>query len=93
MSKLRKSARNKECTLRICPDGCSNTDTTVLAHICYSWNRGLGHKSPDWFAVYSCSKCHIKLDAERYAVHEIDILRALYETQKIMFDNLLLKVK
>jgi hypothetical protein len=52
-SKIRQSARDKECTLRF-PGTCNGrTDTT---------GKGMGLKAPDTRAAYGCSACHDVLD-------------------------------
>jgi hypothetical protein len=59
MSKLRKSARNRECQVRI-PDVCNfNPETTILAHLN---SGGMGQKAPDLFGAFCCSDCHAWLD-------------------------------
>jgi hypothetical protein len=93
MSKLTKSARGKDCALRL---GCCNSDadTTVLAHL-RSSSRGMGLKSPDWWGVYACSSCHDAIDGRagsRVEFDSYDLLRALHETQRQMFDDGLLAI-
>ena len=59
MSKLRKSARGRECTIRI-PGVCNfNPETTVLAHLN---NGGMGQKAPDMHGAFACVKCHDIVD-------------------------------
>ena len=59
VTKIRKSARGEDCTLRL--EVCNgNPETTVLAHIGH--NRGMGIKCADYFAVYACSACHDVID-------------------------------
>lgn len=92
MSKLRKSARGKDCTLRL---PCCNHDseTVVLAHLPSS-SRGMGMKSPDWWGVFCCSACHDALDgrANKYHPDADDVLRALHETQRQMIAEGLIKI-
>ena len=60
-NKIRKSAKGKECTLRIagvCNYDCS---TTVLAHL-PDESHGIGLKSDDFSACYACSSCHDFID-------------------------------
>ncbi|WP_444917642.1 nuclease domain-containing protein [Microbulbifer sp. JMSA003] len=94
MTKLRKSARGEECTLRLFPHCNSNPETVVLCHL--PSNAGLARKSPDWWGVYGCSSCHdvidgrSKTDISRAEV-ERSKLRALYETQSKMREKGLIK--
>lgn len=93
MTKLRKSARDKDCTLRL---SCCNGDpaTTVLAHL-PSKDKGMGMKVSDAFSCYACSSCHDAIDGRRndvqYDGH--DLLRALYETQRSMINDGLIVIK
>lgn len=92
MTKLRKSARGKDCTLRL--DGCNfNPETTVLCHL-PSASRGIGLKSPDWWAVYACAACHDRIDGRSNGQCEPqDVLRALHETQTQMIAAGLIVIK
>ena len=90
--KLRNSARNQDCTLRL---ACCNFDpeTTVLAHLPVN-QGGMGMKSPDIFAVFACSSCHDALDGRKpYQIDKDDLLRALAETQMKWFEMGLIKVE
>jgi hypothetical protein len=82
---LRKSAKGKPCTLRF---PCCNRDpeTTVLAHL-PSKVKGMGTKSDDWHAVYACSSCHQALDERRAADSYWHALNALWETQRIWYEE------
>lgn len=58
-SKLRKSAKGQECTVRI-PQICNfDPDTSVLAHVS---GGGMGRKQEDHKAAIACSACHDVLD-------------------------------
>ena len=89
----KKAARGQNCTLRISGyGGCSGTDTTVLAHAPCR-DKGMGHKSPDWWAAFACSKCHDIMDgrvnpptAGLWFTKQEAWLRGIYETQKILRD-------
>ena len=91
MSKERKAARGQNCTLRISGyQGCSGTDTTVLAHA-PSRDDGKGFKSNDRWAAFACSNCHDLIDGragiKSWLSREERIeawLRGIYETQKIL---------
>ena len=96
MNKLRQSAKGQECTLQIHPWCNGNPETTVLAHL-PSAKKGMGLKSPDWFAVFACSACHDIIDRRRRVdISEVELIncqmRALYRTHKIWIDEGLLKV-
>ena len=57
--KLRKSARDQDCLVRI-PGVCNfDPKTTVLAHIN---GGGMGLKQPDYKAAFCCSSCHAVID-------------------------------
>jgi hypothetical protein len=59
MSKLRKSARGQQCTVRI-PYVCNrDPETTVLAHL---GGAGMGLKSSDLHGAFCCSACHDVID-------------------------------
>lgn len=59
MSKIRKSAKNEMCQVRI-PGHCRpDPETTILAHIN---GGGMGMKQPDFLGSYSCHRCHAVLD-------------------------------
>lgn len=95
-NKFTKSARGEECTLRLYPYCNGNTETTVLCHINCE-DKGMGIKSPDWWAVYGCSACHDIIDGRRGGsdVAEIldrSILSALYRTHKRMIEKGLIKI-
>ena len=59
----------------------------MLAHLpCV--DKGMGKKSPDWWAVYACSGCHDFIDGRAISPYvdstnkERYMLDGLYETQK-----------
>ena len=59
MSKIRKSAKMQDCTVRI-PGICNYIpETVVLAHIN---GAGMALKQSDIEAAYCCSACHDVLD-------------------------------
>jgi len=89
--KIKDSARNEDCTLRLVGICNYNDETTVLAHI--GRNRGMAIKCDDTFAVYACSACHSGIDGADRSALALDLLRALEETQKILFDKGLLNAK
>ena len=93
MSKLRKSARGQNCTLRL--EGCNhNPETTVLAHIRINRFCGFGLKPPDYMGVFACSNCHDIIDGRVKSDDTYkDILRAQNETLKYWVDSGLIEVK
>ena len=89
-NKIRNSARGQDCTLRLVGVCNFNDETTVLAHI--GVNRGMALKCDDTFAVYACSSCHSEIDGPYRFNFDSDKLRALEETQKILFYKGLIKL-
>ena len=86
MSKIRKSARNEDCSLRV-SGKCQDGETVVLCHL-NSNRKGVGMKSPDAISCYGCYWCHLDLDAG--LVSDTDILRAWKETLGKLLDKGLL---
>ena len=84
-TKITKSARNEDCSIRL-PTICSFDETkTVFCHINTVF-KGVGLKSPDLFGIYGCSDCHNVLDGRRpHKFTEAELyeatLDALIETQ------------
>ena len=96
-NKFTKSAEGEECTLQLFPYCNQDPETTVLCHL-NSDDKGMGIKSPDFFAVYGCSECHNIIDRRRM-VEDINdkwiaiySLEALYRTQKRMIEKGLIKI-
>lgn len=98
MSKIRKSARNQPCQIRL-PGICNrNPETVVLAHYRMAGSCGMGIKPPDWQAAYACSACHDEIDRRTRHLDEETVRLAHAEgvmrTQKILMDfGLLEEVK
>lgn len=86
--KIRDSARNESCSLRISPS-CQDGETVVFCHLNTPF-KGWGLKSPDLFGVYGCYWCHQLLDSSR--CDDSDKLRALIETQGKLLDKGLIKI-
>jgi len=87
--KIRQSAKDEHCTLRL-PGICHvDTNTTVFAHI-NSPFKGVGNKSPDIFGVYACHACHAELDAGRVSYR--DQLRSMQETQMRLYQKRLFNI-
>lgn len=96
IQKLRDSARDEECTLQIHPYCNNNPETVVLCHL--PSGSGMGQKSPDWFAVYGCSKCHDIIDY-RFRNHQLSDFalegirnQALFRTWSRMIEKELIKI-
>lgn len=66
MSRIRQSARNEDCTIRL-PQICNfNPETTVLCHPnTHRAGKGKGLKAADELGAYGCSDCHAVLDGNR----------------------------
>ena len=92
--KLRDSARDRDCQVRI-PGVCNHDPrTVVLAHLN---GGGMGMKQDDLFGAFCCSACHDEVD-RRTKYYEIeDVQRWFYEgmvrTQKIWLDEGFINVK
>ena len=94
MSKIRKSAKGQDCTLQIYPYCNGNPETVVLCHL-PSQDKGMGIKSPDWWAAYGCSTCHDIIDGRLqtdlgHMVIADCMYRGLFRTQKILIEKGLL---
>lgn len=59
MSKLTKSARGRECQIRI-PGVCNRDDSTTV--LCHLGGAGMGIKHDDRHAAFGCSACHDAVD-------------------------------
>ena len=91
MTKIRKSARGEECTLRM-PGVCNrNPETTVLCHIRLP-GTGIGRKPEDWQAVYACSSCHNHMDGRAGSVDWKAVCTAWARTLTAMNDKGLVKL-
>lgn len=99
---ITNSARGENCTLRIYGKCNHDPETTVFAH--YN-GAGMGIKADDIFGVYACSGCHDWLDKKASTKgfghanvdqfknrKDAEFLRALMETQRILFDRGLIKL-
>ena len=97
MSKLRKSAKGKQCTLTLFPYCDWVEENVVLCHLS-SDSSGISRKSEDWFAVYACASCHDIIDGRRQQDQISDIeleqqkQRALHRTWTMMIEEGLIKV-
>jgi len=94
MSKIRKSAKDEACCVRI-PFHCNrNSETTVLAHLN---GGGMGMKSLDIHGAYCCSSCHDAIDGRvptQWTKEELKIwhLEGVIRTQKKLLEKNIIKV-
>jgi len=79
LTKIQKSAKGEDCTLRI-PANCNgNSETVVLCHAPYPGR--FGSRKDDWWAAYGCSSCHAHMDIDVDIGQEYHWFRAIHETQ------------
>lgn len=94
MSKITKSARGEECTVRL-PTHCNwDASTTVFAHL---GGGGMGKKKSDLFGAYSCSSCHSVLDGAISSAltsddKELAHRQAVERTQEILLNKGLVRI-
>ena len=98
MSKIRESAKGKDCLVRLENICNGNPETTILAHLN---GGGMGKKRLDIHAAYCCSDCHREIDRLpnlNHVVHFEDALKIIkfhegvLRTQKIMLEQGLIKI-
>jgi len=93
---IRRSARDRMCTLQIFPHCNNDTETTVLCHLNTS-RKGMGLKSLDYFGVYGCSDCHnvidgrVKTDIPKEEIWRCQ-LRALERTWTLLIEDGLITI-
>jgi hypothetical protein len=92
MSKLRKSAKNQRCQIRI-PDVCRDETETVC--LCHLNGAGWGMKSLDIHGAYGCLRCHSVVDGGP-SVFPKDLIKLWFlegviRTQEIMVKEKLIK--
>lgn len=95
-SKFTKSARGKDCQIRLYPYCNENPDTTVFCHA-PSDDKGMGIKSPDWWGAYGCSTCHDIVDfKKRVDIDNDEIferhINGVFRTLKIMIAEGVIKL-
>lgn len=97
MSKITKSAKGENCTVRIIGYCNSNPETVVLAHLSgIRFKHGTGQKVSDLHGAYCCSSCHNALDGRVRTNHTRDQLKlwhleGVIETQLNLINKGLLK--
>jgi hypothetical protein len=98
MSKIRESARNKECQVRLENCCCGDPATTVLAHMN---GGGMGKKRLDLHGAYCCATCHAAVDRLPKINHltsfddAIKLLKfweGVWRSQEIMLKEGLIKI-
>lgn len=80
-AKLRNSARGEACTFNI-PGVCTGSvESVVLCHA-PSEAKGMGMKSPDFWAAFGCHACHEHLDLRCVAcdIERFYWLRGIFRT-------------
>jgi hypothetical protein len=74
MSRIRKEARGRPCTIRY--PGCDGGgETTVLAHYRLAGTCGAGMKPPDELGAYACHHCHDVADGRKQIGWSRDAVR------------------
>jgi hypothetical protein len=71
MSKITRSARDKECTIRI-PGVCSGDNATTVH--CHLPGGGVGAKRNDLFGARGCNLCHDAVDGRTGVSISRDVL-------------------
>ena len=94
MSKLRKSARDQHCQVRLIGVCNFNPETVILAHL---GGGGMGMKKHDIHASFCCSSCHDVLDRRVNTMYDRPALELAHRqgverTQNIWLDMGLLHV-
>jgi len=95
-SKITQSARGMPCQVRL--EGCMpENETVVYAHMN---GGGMGTKVSDLHGMYACASCHDIIDGRRQLNPPIDrewleleMLRAVINTQKILLRKRLVELK
>lgn len=90
--KIRNAARGQQCTLQLFPYCTLNPETVVFCHM-DSPDNGIGLKASfDFWGAFGCYACHQIADGA-HLVKDITPeeileakLRAIYRTQKILFE-------
>jgi len=93
-TKITKSARGEQCTVRISGICNHDSETTVFAHL---GGAGMGVKSSNAHGAYCCSSCHDAVDGRvrtKYTTEQLNLwlLEAVIRTQIILFEKGLLKI-
>jgi hypothetical protein len=94
VSKLRKSAKGRDCEIRI-PGTCNGNPETVV--LCHFHGGGMAGKRSDIHGAYGCSSCHAVVDGGvpvRWPKDMLDLwfLQAVIRTQEKMLAEGLIRV-
>lgn len=99
MSKIRKSAKNRECQVRIIGICNGNPETVVWAHANgLASGRGVWLKSNDLSGAYACSACHaaydraVYKDIREYLQIENDFFHGHLRSLQILIDEGIVKI-
>ena len=89
MSKLRKSAKNAPCQIRI-PGVCRNETETVC--LCHINGAGWAMKSLDIHGAYGCQRCHDVVDGRLSTGWDSDLIKLWFlegviRTQELMVEE------
>ena len=85
MNKIRQSARDEDCTLRI-PGVCrGDNSTVVLCHAPFPGRGGMRTGNDTW-AAYGCDRCHSLIDGREQVILTDEYaalmwMPAIHETQ------------
>ena len=92
MSKIRRSAKGEDCTIRL-PGICNfNPETTVLCHPnTHRAGKGKGLKAHDALGAYGCSACHAVVDGVRCNMPRCDVELAFWHGHCETFIKLIQK--
>lgn len=87
-ARIRSSARDEDCTLRL-PGVCRNrTDTTVWAHSnSLRHGKGKGMKADDRYGCYACFECHAVLDGNQSMPKHLSRAIVLAEFERAMGES------
>ena len=99
MSKIRKSAKGKECQVRIIGVCNGNPETVVWAHANgFVSGKGIGMKSNDLLGSYACQSCHDYYDRRISGSHvdydkiKLDFYEGHLRSLQILIDEGIVKL-
>jgi len=98
MSKIRESARDEECQIRI-PAVCTGDPATTV--LCHLPSHAMGAKCDDIHGSYGCHACHDYVDGRvqrpddaHYALHrKIWFYEGVFRTQTILLEKGLITIE
>ncbi len=93
MSKIRESARDEQCLIRL-PGICNGDPATTV--LCHFSGGGMGTKRLDIHGAYGCSECHAAVDGGKTDIPKDRLMRWFYEgafrTQERLIEKGLIRV-